>query len=27
MGRLARFTSSIWQVHPFCEGNTRTTAV
>ena len=21
------FTSSIWQVHPFCEGNTRTTAV
>ncbi|WP_261813036.1 Fic family protein [Paraclostridium bifermentans] len=27
MSRLARFTSSIWQVHPFCEGNTRTTAV
>ena len=24
---LARFTSNIWQVHPFCEGNTRTTAV
>ena len=27
ISRLARFTSSIWQVHPFCEGNTRTTAV
>lgn len=24
---IAKFTSSIWQVHPFCEGNTRTTAV
>lgn len=24
---LARFVSSIWQVHPFAEGNTRTTAV
>ena len=24
---LCRFTSNIWQVHPFCEGNTRTTAV
>lgn len=24
---FARFTSSIWQVHPFGEGNTRTTAV
>ncbi len=24
---LARFTSNIWQVHPFCEGNTRTIAV
>ena len=24
---LCKFTSSIWQVHPFCEGNTRTTAV
>ena len=23
---LCRFTSNIWQVHPFCEGNTRTTA-
>ncbi|MDO4339192.1 MAG: Fic family protein [Eubacteriales bacterium] len=24
---LAKFTSDIWQIHPFCEGNTRTTAV
>lgn len=24
---ISRFTSNIWQVHPFCEGNTRTTAV
>lgn len=24
---LCRFTLNIWQVHPFCEGNTRTTAV
>lgn len=24
---LCHFTSNIWQVHPFCEGNTRTTAV
>lgn len=24
---ISRFTSSIWQVHPFREGNTRTTAV
>ena len=24
---LCRFTSNIWQVHPFCEGNTRTTAI
>lgn len=24
---LCKFTSKIWQVHPFCEGNTRTTAV
>ena len=24
---LAKFTSNIWQIHPFCEGNTRTTAV
>ncbi|MEN2256277.1 Fic family protein (plasmid) [Paraclostridium benzoelyticum] len=27
VSRLARFISSIWQVHPFCEGNTITTAV
>ena len=24
---LAKFTSNIWQIHPFCEGNTRATAV
>lgn len=24
---IAKFISGIWQVHPFCEGNTRTTAV
>ena len=24
---LCTFTSNIWQVHPFCEGNTRTVAV
>ena len=24
---FCKFTSNIWQVHPFCEGNTRTTAV
>lgn len=24
---IAKFTSSVWQVHPFGEGNTRTTAV
>ena len=24
---IAEFTSDIWQIHPFCEGNTRTTAV
>lgn len=24
---LCSFTASIWQLHPFCEGNTRTTAV
>ena len=24
---ISRFTANIWQVHPFCEGNTRTTAV
>ena len=27
INQLCRFTSNIWQVHPFCEGNTRTTAV
>lgn len=27
IARLAQFTSRIWQVHPFLEGNTRTTAV
>ncbi|MBQ6414462.1 Fic family protein [Candidatus Saccharibacteria bacterium] len=27
IGRIATFTSRIWQVHPFREGNTRTTAV
>ena len=25
--RISRFTSDIWQAHPFMEGNTRTTAV
>lgn len=25
--RIANFTSAVWQVHPFREGNTRTTAV
>lgn len=24
---IAAFVSGIWQIHPFCEGNTRTTAV
>lgn len=24
---LSKFTANIWQIHPFCEGNTRTTAV
>lgn len=24
---ISMFTSGIWQIHPFCEGNTRTTAV
>ena len=27
ISRISKFTSSIWQVHPFMEGNTRTTAV
>ena len=25
--RVCRFVSGIWQIHPFAEGNTRTTAV
>ena len=25
--RICRFVSGIWQIHPFAEGNTRTTAV
>lgn len=25
--RITEFTSRVWQIHPFCEGNTRTTAV
>ena len=24
---ICRFVSDLWQIHPFCEGNTRTTAV
>ncbi len=24
---LSRFCANLWQIHPFCEGNTRTTAV
>ena len=24
---ISRFISNVWQIHPFCEGNTRTTAV
>ncbi len=27
VSRLCKFSSSVWQVHPFGEGNTRTTAV
>ena len=27
MKHIAKFTSGIWQIHPFCEGNTRSTAV
>lgn len=27
MKHLAKFTSDIWQIHPFCEGNTRATAI
>lgn len=27
INKITSFTSRIWQVHPFCEGNTRTTAI
>lgn len=27
ISHVAKFISGIWQIHPFCEGNTRTTAV
>ena len=27
VNHVAKFTSDIWQIHPFCEGNTRATAV
>lgn len=27
MEHLAKFVSGLWQIHPFCEGNTRTTAI
>ncbi len=27
MKHIAKFASGIWQIHPFCEGNTRATAV
>ena len=27
ISHLARFVSRLWQIHIFCEGNTRTTAV
>ena len=27
VNRISEFTSRIWQIHPFCEGNTRTTAI
>ena len=27
INHLAKFFSNLWQIHPFCEGNTRTTAV
>lgn len=27
VNHIAKFTSDIWQIHPFCEGNTRVTAV
>ena len=27
IGHISKFVSGLWQIHPFCEGNTRTTAV
>ena len=27
VAHIVKFTSNIWQIHPFCEGNTRSTAV
>lgn len=27
ISHISKFISNVWQVHPFCEGNTRTTAV
>ena len=27
MAHITRFVSGLWQIHPFCEGNTRSTAV
>lgn len=27
ISHLTRFCANLWQIHPFCEGNTRTTAV
>ena len=27
VSHLCRFTAGIWEIHPFCEGNTRTTSV
>ncbi len=27
VSHIAKFTAGIWQIHPFCEGNTRSTAV
>ena len=27
IAHISRFVSGIWQIHPFCEGNTRSTAV
>lgn len=27
VAHIAKFVSGLWQIHPFCEGNTRTTAI